>query len=349
MKSMKSTTLAIALLVSLFVTIHSQEVVEFDTAYASIMDPTFLPPFYVEETYSIQKAVDKKELSETDRILIVDFSEGKVALNTRQMAWNHVAQGTINSENWMATFCVACNSGAGFIPEVNGRKLHFEAGAVFNGVIVLRDRETRSYWDHISGVSIFGELKGTRLKTFNILHSTVEQALTAYPEIKYANNDNSASKDNPFYKANDYIVDSHNPANSSVNVLDIQFAKTIPKEDTRRGTMDIGLGVWFDDKAKFYPQEEVQKNGFLFDEIKDKRIVVYKDPVTFTLRAIYTNAEDAFFNGKDLVLSNEQIIRNNFIYSNGKKTHAEMPMQIFTRWYGFSLSFPGCDIYETSH
>ena len=29
---------------------------------------------------------------------------------------------------------------------------------------------------------------------------------------------------------------------------------------------------------------------------------------------------------------------------DGKRQSAERPQQLFTRWYGFSLTFPGCEI-----
>jgi hypothetical protein len=29
---------------------------------------------------------------------------------------------------------------------------------------------------------------------------------------------------------------------------------------------------------------------------------------------------------------------------DGKRQNVERPQQMFTRWYGFSLTFPGCEV-----
>jgi hypothetical protein len=33
------------------------------------------------------------------------------------------------------------------------------------------------------------------------------------------------------------------------------------------------------------------------------------------------------------------------IDANGRRARAERPQQMFTRWYGFALTFPGCEVF----
>jgi hypothetical protein len=44
-------------------------------------------------------------------------------------------------------------------------------------------------------------------------------------------------------------------------------------------------------------------------------------------------------------LDNGSIVRMGVLLNrNGERQRAERPQQMFTRWYGFSLTFPECEI-----
>jgi hypothetical protein len=49
---------------------------------------------------------------------------------------------------------------------VNGKTHHFAARGLYNGLSFNGDRESGSFWDHITGECVHGPLKGYRLKTF---------------------------------------------------------------------------------------------------------------------------------------------------------------------------------------
>ena len=48
--------------------------------------------------------------------------------------------------------------------EVNGRKLTFHLAGINNQNFIMRDEETGSWWQQVSGEAILGSLKGARLK-----------------------------------------------------------------------------------------------------------------------------------------------------------------------------------------
>ena len=48
--------------------------------------------------------------------------------------------------------------------EVNGRKLNFHLSGINNQNFIMRDEETGSWWQQVSGEAILGFLKGARLK-----------------------------------------------------------------------------------------------------------------------------------------------------------------------------------------
>lgn len=89
------------------------------------------------------------------------------------------------------------------------------------------------------------------------------------------------------------------------------FRSTMEEADLRLPEMEMGLGIITDDIKRFYPR----------NSIKD----VIKDDIGGCAIEIHINSS------------------NNIPYavcSDGKR-----PIQLFSRWYGFSYAFPGCEIF----
>ena len=60
--------------------------------------------FYVEETQPLQAVLDQGTVSEDSQLLITETADGQLALLTDQMAFHHIAQGSVGGKDWMATF-----------------------------------------------------------------------------------------------------------------------------------------------------------------------------------------------------------------------------------------------------
>jgi Protein of unknown function (DUF3179) len=58
--------------------------------------------------------------------------------------------------------------------EVNGRPLNFHLAGINNQNFIMRDDETGSWWQQVSGEAIFGPLKGARLK--QVIHDELSMA-----------------------------------------------------------------------------------------------------------------------------------------------------------------------------
>ncbi|MGB1288890.1 MAG: hypothetical protein ACPG7F_20320, partial [Aggregatilineales bacterium] len=67
------------------------------------------------------------------------------------------------------------------MPIIDGKVHHFHAGGLYNGLILLRDAETGSYWDHITGEAVYGALKGTKLAIDGVTITDVRTARIDYP------------------------------------------------------------------------------------------------------------------------------------------------------------------------
>ena len=87
--------------------------------------------------------------------------------------------------------------------------------------------------------------------------------------------------------------------------------------DDRLDKMTQGLGVIVDKMAKYYPMSAVPKGGSIEDVWMDRPIKIERGAIDGVPKATWLD--------------------------NG-----EVPMQLLTRWYGFSFTYPGCKIYDVT-
>lgn len=228
-------------------------------------------------------------------------------------------------------------------PVVNGKTHRFGVRGLYNGLLLMGDYETGSYWDHITGTCLHGPLKGYQLEIHPLLHMNVAQALAQWPEVHVA----ISSELNLMQRLLSFFMVPLYRSKWAI-FPPVVFKKTMGKEDTRRKRMDLGLGVWTKATHRFYPLEMLHKQrGALIDELDDRRILVYIDPTSNIPAAIYTNAIQYAWHNEELKLDNGEIFRGGKLYNTQGVTQAVVyPMQMLTRWYGFALTFPGCQLHQ---
>ena len=202
---------------------------------------------------------------------------------------------------------------------------------------MLGDEETGSIWNHITGRAVYGPLEGYTLPVFNLLHMTAEQALDRYPGLSVAISDRPIRGRRGFFGS---LLER-------VPVLGAGFRSTIVKEDTRLPTMDIGLGVWTESEALYYPMEAIQAaGGALIDDFDGRRLVVYVEPGVYSLDAFFTEEETVSVEDSRLRVGEELVLESGVLRdASGERLEMDRPLQLFSRWYGFALTFPGTTIY----
>ena len=222
------------------------------------------------------------------------------------------------------------------IPIIDGVVHHFRSKGNYDGVTVLGDDETGSLWNHITGEAVYGPLLGRKLPGFNLLHTTVGQALKAHPELRVA------ISDRPIRGGRGMTTESDQSRR-----LGAGFRATIAKEDTRRPSLDIGLGLWKGDQGRYYPINTVRAQGnALLDEFEGRTVVVYVDPESYTLAALFVEASRVTRTGDAFTFDSGAVLKDGILRdAAGRRMAVERPMQLFTRWYGFALAFPGTTIY----
>jgi uncharacterized protein DUF3179 len=253
--------------------------------------------------------VSASTIADDDELLVLDHFGQSRALLVSQMSWHHVAEGTIAGHPVAVAYCVVCDSGVGLLPMVDGRRLHVSAGGLSNGVVMLRDDETGSYWNSLTGEAQIGPLSGKSMEIFGLKRMRAGEARATRPDLVVLRAPTSA-----YGRVWSTLVNSL--TRTPEGYMPSFFRKSFDKEreDPRRRELELGLGVVSGGKARFYPASELAKRESPFvDELGGTAIVVDHDA-----------------HGLGHVEPIGQ---------------ADAPFEVWGRWYGFSSSFPACDVW----
>ena len=87
---------------------------------------------------------------------------------------------------WVVARCALTHVAAVYDRSVDGRKLTFEnSGALWRDTLVLKDRETGTYWSAATGLGLAGPLAGRRLDAIPAAYTDAAAWRRAFPESRY--------------------------------------------------------------------------------------------------------------------------------------------------------------------
>ena len=238
------------------------------------------------------------------------------------------------------------------VPTIDGQAHHFSVVGLYNGLFVMQDAETKTMWNHITGEAVYGPLVGRTLGPIgNLLQMNVKQALEMDRGMQIAISDRVYFADGrKFGTASGFgpagVAGPRGEPNPNAALTD-RFIGTIGKEDLRRPRMELGLGVWTGTTRRYYPVERIREHRRAFiDRLDGRRILIYMDPDTNNPVALFVNAAGAKMQDNEVRLDNGAVVRSGVLFDRtGKRQAMERPQQIFTRWYGFALTFPGSEVF----
>lgn len=186
---------------------------------------------------------------------------------------------------------------------------HFHPYGLLNGLVILRDKETSSLWDHITGKAIHGPLAGYQLEVWPVHMTTLKAVLAQNLETRILiSNYPSLQK---------WIAGKLYSRFIQAKVLIPFFFRWSmqAKPDPRLPELTQGLGVIFDGNAKYYPLSAIPPEG-LDDRWLNRRLQVALGRMDGVPQATWMETD-------------------------------QKPMQLLARWYGFSFTYPTCDIFQT--
>ena len=224
-------------------------------------------------------------------------------------------------------------------PEIDGVTHTFAEHGLYDGLFLMRDEETGTFWDHLTGEAVYGPQVGAVLEIANLLHSRADQVLANDPGALIALSDRAMRTDED--------MEPRSLLARMGGRLSRMFRTTVKEEDERLPTMDIGLGIWDGEEARYYSYERVvAEDEAVLDTFQGQRLLVFLDPSSYVLSSFLVDAESLRWDDDVLRLSNDQYVEGSILYDpDGTRAEAARPLQIFTRWYGFALTFPEAEIY----
>ncbi len=183
-----------------------------------------------------------------------------------------------------------------------------------NGLAVMRDEETESLWDHITGECFEGPLEGRRLDFWHVSLTTYKAELTRHPDTILLKSGYRSVK-----SLMGKVVGRRLSFKKETTVLPPHFRMSMHKKvDPRLPEGEQGLGLMDAlDNAKFYPVKAIPSDGEIEDEWLGRKLRIKCDPIDGVPTASWVDTDEG-------------------------------PMQLLSRWYGFSFTYPGCDIYKDS-
>ena len=236
------------------------------------------------------------------------------------------------------------------VPDIDGKLHHFSNVGLYDGLFMMQDDETKTLWNHITGEAMYGPLVGHNLGPVrNLLQMNVKQVLAMDSKMQVA------ISDRIYFAGGRQFGSAGDPPNGGTRSkgpnpnaeMSARFIPTLGKEDPRRPRMELGLGVWTGATRRYYPMERIRERGGAFmDQFGGRQVLIYVDPETYTPAAMFVNASSAKMQDNEVRLDNRSVVRSGVLFDRGgKRQTAERPQQVFTRWYGFALTFPGCEVF----
>ncbi len=303
-------------------------------------------PLHITDYTTVSQALKIGKLKDDSDLIVFHVDSKPVAFSKHMMAFHHIAQGTINETAYMLTFCVICHSGTILSPVVNHEILHFEIAGTYNGMLLMKDRETQSYWDHITGICLSGVHEGYQL---DILQSHLmlptKAVLELYPDCLFGR-----EKMNVFQKLFTAFINWKAKINGK-GFFPPGFRDSMLPIDNRLPEMEMGLGMYDGKSAKFYPLKTLKASGnYLVDEYNDRPILIYVSPATKIPDAIYQSGiADVTLTETTVNFPDGRYLKSGNLYSaEGDQLVVNKPNQLFSRWYGFVSTFPNCEVQTIS-
>jgi hypothetical protein len=245
------------------------------------------------------------------------------------------------------------------VPTIDGKLHHFTNAGLYDGLFTLYDAETHTLWNHLTGEAEYGPMVGRTLgPPGNQLQMNVRQALEQDPKTEIAISDRMYFAGGKQFgtagggfgagRGGGQGRPDRGPAGPNPDaIMNDRFRGTLGAEDQRRPRMELGLGVWSATTRRYYPVTRIhEKGGALIDHLDGREILIFIDSESNTPAALFVKSSGVKVQDKEIALDNGAVVRSGVLFDRaGKRLAMERPQQIFTRWYGFALTFTGSEIF----
>jgi hypothetical protein len=161
---------------------------------------------------------------------------------------------------------------------VQGRVLHFHLAGINNQNFIMRDDETGSWWQQITGEAIQGPLKGQQLR------SVIHDELTFGLWKKENPQGRVLRPDEAIERAGKYA-----PADWETRMLKVPVATTTLDKTLAPRTLVVGIKV--NNAARAYPFDAIVKQSPILDDVGGQPIIIVLGDDKKSVRAFQRTVE----------------------------------------------------------
>ncbi|MCA9922766.1 MAG: DUF3179 domain-containing protein [Anaerolineales bacterium] len=236
---------------------------------------------------------------------------------------------------------MVCSSGIGFNPVIDGTRYTYDVYGLYNGLFVMRDRQTGSVWTHYDGTVLTGPLmnSGVNLEFAPLVHTTWAEWTTQYPQTLVLD----------WYPE---FAGNYRDVKPGAGGLGPEFQRTLLHWDDRLPENEMILGVGIGETFKAYVLADFADGmTVLPDTIADVPVVLFIDG-----RSLYGLAFVPEVNGEmvEITAINDRITDNHGNTwdltgkaINGLDKGAQLPFvtSFITEWYGWAAYHPETAVY----
>jgi hypothetical protein len=163
---------------------------------------------------------------------------------------------------------------------VNGRQLHFHLAGINNQNFIMRDEETGSWWQQVTGEAIQGPLKGQRLRP--VYHDELTFALwkREKPGGRVLRPDEQIAQAGKYY-----------PANWEERMTKLPVATSVALDKSLE-PRTLVIGVTVNGVPKAYPLDALVKQSLIIDDVGSVPIFIVLGDDKRSVRAFERTVDD---------------------------------------------------------
>lgn len=226
-------------------------------------------------------AAEANFLRARDRVLGLKFNGVTRAYPIRILNYHEIVNDTLDGAPVVITYCPLCGSGMAFAANVDGRQFEFGvSGLLYNSDVLMYDRQTGSLWSQLKTMAVTGPMKGARLTTLALSHTSWSDWQRRHPETAVLTTETGYRRD---YRADPY------PNYGKSGRLYFPVAETSNQYPRK----ELVMGLEIDERFKAYPFRELRDGPARFsDEFRERRFDVLFDKEHRTARIVDANGEE---------------------------------------------------------
>ena len=337
----------------------------------ALWDGRGLVPFHSIDNPKMVTAAQADFLNDDEYVLALTVNGEARAYPTRFVWWHHFVNDRTDKAGpeypgFLISYCSVCNTGIRYDSRVNGKPILFDFYGLYNGVVIMCDRDTQSVWLQVEGKAVKGPMTGSELKPGALLDTTWGQWKRRHPDTLVMSPDNEYKK---FYRDKSYVEPrgydrfpmpfferSLTRIDKRLPMFDKVLAVTLPATpvslDAKPETKSVPAAL-----HRAYPLAALKDaKGVLNDTFGAEPVVVALEPDTQTANAFSRLVEGKTLtfetresDGKPLLYDKETGTRWN-IEGAGEagplmgKTLTRLNNHL-SQWYGWVAYFPETSIY----